>query len=234
MLNGLRQQGLSLVELMIGLLLSTIIVLGGINLYLSIVRSGADVYERNRLTDELRSMNAILVKDIRRAGFWEANPVADDVWSNPFTASGTDLVIGEKSGEAASSCVMYSYDLDTNGAVSDPNDPSATQERFGFRLNNQKVEMFAGDSFSCSGGTWETLSSPDVLISNLGFSLAQVCLDVATETVETCPCNTGDACQHIRTVNVSITAQLAQDAAVTETLTEAIKVRNDKFVLSVP
>ena len=118
--------------------------------------------------------------------------------------------------------------------MSDPNDPSAVQEHFGFRLNSQAIEVRTAGAFSCTSGTWETLSTPDVVISSLGFALAEVCMDVATEVVETCPCNTGDACQHIRTVNVSISAQLARDASVTESLLESIRVRNDKFVLSVP
>jgi type IV pilus assembly protein PilW len=61
-------QGLTLIELMLAILLSTVVVLGGMNLYLSVVQSCADVCERNNLNDELRSVMGLMVRDIRRAG----------------------------------------------------------------------------------------------------------------------------------------------------------------------
>ena len=50
MLNSRAQGGFTLVELMISVVISMIVVLGAINLYLAIVESGKDTYQRNRLT----------------------------------------------------------------------------------------------------------------------------------------------------------------------------------------
>ena len=52
--HSLQQQGFTLVEMMISVVLSMIVVLGSINLYISIIGSGKNINERNRLTEELR------------------------------------------------------------------------------------------------------------------------------------------------------------------------------------
>ena len=228
MLNRSTQSGFTLVELMISIVLSMIVVLGTVNLYLTIVKGGKDVYDRNRLTQELRTISATLAKDVRRAGYWEAVMGVDDIWLNPFTTGGNDIAVGARTGEAANSCILYSYDMNLDGAVDDPAD------RFGFRLNTGAVQMYTSGTFSCDNGTWETITTPEVSITNLSFALSETCMDVATESAAACPCTTGSSCQHIRRVAVGLAGQLAADAAINEALSESIRIRNDKFVLTVP
>jgi prepilin peptidase dependent protein B len=218
--------------MMISVVLSMIVVLGSINLYISIIGSGKNINQRNRLTEELRAIAGTVTKDVRRAGYWAADPNTDDLWENPFTTGSNDLTLDELVGEAGNSCVLYSYDLNIDGDVDDGSvDPN---ERFGFRLNDGAVQMFTTGTLSCNDGTWETITTPDLTISALAFSLSQTCIDIGTEAVEACPCASGDTCQHVRRVNVSLTGQLANDANVTESLVESIRLRNDKFVEVVP
>lgn len=218
---------------MIGILLSTIVVIGAINLYLGISKSGTEISQRNRLTEEVLSIRALLTRDLRRAGYWGADPATDELWNNPFTLNETDLQLSQMSGEAASSCVLYTYDLDGNGLLGDSALLSPASERFGFRLNNSKLEMFSAGDFDCDDGVWQTLSSPDIVISTLQFTPAETCMDVDNSVAVSCPCS-GTACQHIRRLSLNIVAQLARDPGVTEMLQESIHVRNDKFVLNSP
>ena len=226
--------GVSLIELMIALLLGAVVVLGGINLYLLMVRGEQDVSERNRLTDEFRAIANVLSRDLRRAGYWNADPTVDQFWDNPFTAADTDLQIGASSGEAANSCVLYSYDLDQDGLVGDlQSPPAATQERFGFRLKQQTIETYTGGSWDCDSGAWERLSTPGVDITGFALDPNETIISFADPaspaTVSSCP--GGVSCQTIRSVGYILSGRLKRDPEVTEILRGSVRVRNDKFVL---
>lgn len=234
-----RQSGFSLVELMISIVISLIVVLGGINLYLAIVDSAKHTYERNRLTEELRALTTIISRDLRRAGFWEANMGTDDLWTNPFTVTGdTDLTVSNKSGEAANSCVLYAYDTDLDGLVADTGS-GGDNEYFGIRLNSNGAEVQADDSaFTCNEGTWTRLTSPELNLSKLEFILNQSCIEidlaVVNPTPQTCPCTSGESCQYIRSVDLDIEGSLTSTTTKSEEIFETITIRNDKFVLTEP
>jgi hypothetical protein len=199
------------------------------------VRGSQDVNQRNRLTDEFRAIGNMITRDLRRSGYWGANLGTDEIWNNPFTVTAeTDLLVHQMSGEADHSCVLFSYDLDHNGSPGDLETPPGTQERFGFRLNNQSLETFTGGTWSCNDGNWKPLSTPGVLISTLDFTLNATCINVDTELEEACPCSSGASCQHLRRVDFTLSGQLESDPDVTESLFESINIRNDKFVLAVP
>ncbi len=231
MLRRKNQAGFSLVELMISLVLSAIVVLGCIQLYLAVLKGSQETYKSNRLTDELSTLMIVLEKDLRRAGFWQADMGLDSPWINPFTNAGTtDIARGKATGAADNSCIRYSYDLDIDGAV-DPNEYRAV------RLNTSGEVQVANESTDCNSGTWSTLTTPEVKITKLEFLLQQSCLDVVTEASVTCNCS-GDncacpgtgACQIVRSVDITIDGELAQDDTVKESLQESVKIRNDKFM----
>ena len=229
MLRKVQQRGYTLVELMISLTISMVIVLGGVNLYLSVIDTSLTLHESNLLTEEMRAVSEVLVSDVRRAGYWGWDPVTGpgDVWSNPFTAGSNDLSVSAAAGEAANSCILYTYDLDKDGLVD-------AAENYGFRLLSNTVQAYTSGAFSCTGGTWTNLTSPELSVTTLTFGLNETCLDVTAEAVEACPCNTGDICQHVRNIDLTLAAELAAEPQVSESLNESIRVRNDKFVASVP
>jgi prepilin peptidase dependent protein B len=230
MLRARKQAGFSLVELMISIVLSLIVVLGCIQLYLAVLKGSQEAYKSNRLTDELSTLMIVLEKDLRRAGFWQADMGTDSPWINPFTASGTTDIVRK----ADNTCIRYSYDLDLDSAV-DPNEYRAV------RLNSSGDVQVANEATNtdCDTGTWSTLTTPEVKVTKLEFLLQQSCLNVLTEAAVTCAC-TGDACvcpgtpepacQIVRSVDVTIDGELAQDSTVKKSLQESVKIRNDKFL----
>ncbi len=226
MLRRNRQCGFSLIELMITVVISLIVVLGVIQLYLAIVTSSKATYERNRLTEEMRSLMAIMSRDIRRAGFWNANTGTADLWINPFTQAETDINVGSSSGEPTRSCIQYSYDIDLDGTVD-------ADEYYSVRLQSGTVQIANEQLASCNTGSlgteWRVATTPEITITDLDFTLSETCLDVETETEENCPCDSGNACQTIRSVDVVLEGNLTSDNSVTEKLFETIKIRNDKF-----
>ena len=55
------------------------------------------------------------------------------------------------------------------------------------------------------------------------------------DTGEACnTCTTGQACLYVRNVAISLTGRLRDDNAVTQTITEQVRVRNDKYLATAP
>jgi len=139
-------------------------------------------------------------------------------------------------------CILYSYDIDGNGALS-----TGDFELFGFRLNDGAVEMrTAGNDHTCSTGTWQDVTDDNLEITSLGFTLLYV-NDPATGDATVYPIQSGaslgpnvacvpgagalldDKCLWRRKVAISISAQLAADNAVQLALNTDVKVKNDYF-----
>jgi prepilin peptidase dependent protein B len=150
------------------------------------------------------------------------------------------------------SCIVYAYDRFENGIVDDGtlNPP----ELFGFRLNGTVVEMRTdGDPAnapSCSGvGEWTALTDNSFIeVTDLGFSLAtSSCLntrepnafdddnDLTDDNAEEADCylaplpvaNSGDITVETRQVDITLTANLANDPFVNLTIEQTVRVRND-------
>ena len=260
MLKHTRQktQGLTLIELMLAILLSTVVVLGGMNLYLSVVQSCADVCERNNLNDELRSVMGLMVRDIRRAGAWgidvdPANPAnvwdnANAVWANPFMVDELDLRVGAMTGQPANTCILFAYDYNSDGVVGEPDALAPFNERYGFRLNGSVLEAYdGGDTFNCDEGSWVTVNSPLINVDALQFTLTETCiytpvdpenpLDPANpdslidrDSVD-CELATVEYLQSVRRVAIELEGSLADRPEAMAILHNSVKVRNDKVVV---
>lgn len=246
------QQGLSLVELMVGLTVGLLLTTGVLNFYITSMKANTDNLQMSMLNQELRSMLHIIDRDIRRAGFWAGVPGTDDLSTNPFMSNPNDLVISAKTGEAAGTCVIYSYDLDKDKLVdvgtvatsapfnTAPYD-SGDLEQYGFRLNGNAVQMRTGlavaseSTFDCDSGSWTTITDSHVEITQFSLGLNTQYLNV-TNGVACSPANTnccasGDACQFIRDVNVDVTGRLSRDTSVVKTASILIRLRNDKYLV---
>jgi prepilin peptidase dependent protein B len=175
----------------------------------------------NRLNQQLDTALNLMANDIRRAGYW-ANANSDSGLSannNPFMVTGTTDI----STNGSNNCILFAYDHDSNSvlpAVSNTYD----DERYGFRLMAGAVQTRPpGASFNCTAAAanWENITDPNfVTISNLAFI-------ITTRTVTNGPGTKGVT---FRSVDITITGQLVNDATVTRTLTQHVRLRNDKYI----
>lgn len=249
---GSNQQGLSLVELMVGLVVGLILTGGVLKMYISSLHANNDNLKISMLNQELRSMLHIIERDVRRAGFWAGVPGTDDLSANPFMTTPNDLSVSEKLGEAANSCVMYSYDLDKDKLVdvdsvatsapfnAAPYDTGG-MEQFGFRLNGSAVQMRTGlfavneSTFDCDSGAWDTITSNNTEITALDFLVSTQYLNVTTgmacSPVDTNCCATGESCQLIRDLSINITGRITSDPAVIKNVSTLTRIRNDKYLV---
>ncbi len=226
------QAGFSLAELMVGAVVGLLVLSGVIAMYSTTIGASTDNLQVARLNQELRATLGVMMSDIRRSGYYAGVPGVDDMTNNPFQQGASDLAVDDIGG-VADACITYTYDRDRDKAVGDGTG-GTTMEQYGFRLNSNAVQLrTGGNDFSCTGGTWLNVTSGIVEVTQLDFTVAETCLNVITEAVG-CPCTTDDPCQHIREVDITITGRLASDDQVQQTITETIRVRNDKFVAAAP
>lgn len=215
-----KQTGFTLVELMIALAVNMVVLIALISIFVSNLQQYRSIIGSNRLNQQLQNAMDIMSADIRRTGYW-ANAKNDldlDQNNNPFMITGLDITVG-----AGNNCILFSYDHNNDGILPSIS-TSYDDERYGYRVNAQTLQTRPwGASFSCAAAAnaWENITDPNVIrITNLTFTLN-------TTTVATGP---GTAGITIRSVDITLTGQLANDSTVTKTLTAHVRVRNDKFI----
>jgi prepilin peptidase dependent protein B len=214
-----KTSGFTLTELMIAIALNLLVLIALVSIFVTNLQHYRSVLNTNRLQQELQTAMNIMSNDIRRAGYWAnaRNDLRTDQNNNPFMVSGTDVSVG-----TGNTCILLTYDRDNNGTLPSVSS-SYDDERYGYRLNSQTLQTRPwGASFSCTAAAsaWENVTDPNViLITGLTFTLN-------TQTISTGP---GTAAIILRSVDITLSGRLTSDATVTKTLTEHIRIRNDKF-----
>ena len=137
----------------------------------------------------------------------------------------TDITIADVATGAASApgnCILYTYDRDADGALSDGT--NATDERYGIRLNNNAIEIWTGSGAGehiCNGDAadWESITDTNITsITQLEFSLTNQSMTIS-----------GNSTLTVRDVVIELGAQLGDDPLTTKQLTETVRIRNDVF-----
>lgn len=220
-INKVKQKGFTLVELMIALVINMIVLAALISIFVYNLQAYRKILNVNRLHQELQTAMNVMASDIRRAGYWAnaSNDIGLDQNNNPFMASGADISVGG----TGNSCILFTYDHDQNGSLPSIGS-SSDDERYGYRLSNQALQSRPwGATFSCAAAAnnWNNITDTNVIqITALTFTLT-------TQTITTGPATAGIT---LRSVDISMTGRLTSDTSVTTTLTEHVRVRNDKFI----
>lgn len=214
-----KQQGLGLIEILIGISLSLAIMVVILQFFTSITSSSSAILKTVRLEYQVRTALDLMANDIRRAGYWNNSKsmLNSGANSNPFMSPSTDLIT------PTASCILFAYDLNTDGVLPILNTPFY-DERFGYRLQNEVLQSRSstGSELNCSSGAWENLTDPKTIkITHLTFVINSSAIPLTN------PATSETLLQ--RAVSISITGQLAQDPSVSITLSTTIKVRNDKY-----
>jgi hypothetical protein len=117
-------------------------------------------------------------------------------------------------------------------------------EYFGFKLENGLVRFrnsisniatypncIGTDCCNSANGNWESISdSNEITITNLAISEANSkCQNVTQNQTCATGVSSGDTIAVSREVDISISAELANDSLVSKTQTATVKVRNDRI-----
>jgi type IV pilus assembly protein PilW len=173
------QTGLTLVELMMGMLIGIIVVGGGISVFSLSVKGQSDNIKLTRLNQDLRSMMDIMVRDIRRAGFVTSDPTTNlsSLLDNPFTDDTTVGATTDLAVHNSNTCIVYAYNRndDTPTTIS-------SNERLGFKRVNTELRMRQTGSTNenCDNSRWQNITEAEVEITNLQFTLTTSPLNVSS------------------------------------------------------
>lgn len=146
----LNQQGISLLELLISVMISSILVLSVLTLlpYLQnqLLLAYHDYYLKQNMMHYLLSIE----KDLRRTGFVSALDVPETHPVLQITPSPP--------------CVIVIYDLERNGRYDLSN--SKKTSIFGYRLKDKTLEYARGTP-NCTSSNWEKISDPaEILVTD--------------------------------------------------------------------
>jgi prepilin peptidase dependent protein B len=210
-------RGLSLVELLVGVVVGLFIVGGAAYFAVNFSTDNRRLLLEARLTQDMRAAMDIVSRDLRRAGYWANAASGTSIFGSAsptitLAATGySDVTPAAASG--AQSTVTYRYAKDADNTV------NANTEQFAFALSN------------------------GVLTTTIGSSGAQPLTDANTTFVDTftvtateaeenisCPTTCTVNCPKIfiREMAVTLTAYSVADTAVRRTLKNNVRLRNDR------
>jgi len=214
------QRGLSIVELLVGVVIALFIAAAGGTLLASHLRENRALLLEARLMQDLRTAADLVLRDLRRAGYWGA--AIDGVWVAGASSVAANPYAAVAPTAAASDATSFRYSRDaTENNVVDSN------EQFGFRLRNGAIEIQLGT------GNWQALTDAGTLTitqftvtPNLqAVSLDALCATPCPAAAATCPPQ-----QQVRSLALEITGRLVADATVTRSVRGAVRLRNDVIV----
>lgn len=190
--------GFTLIELMIAMTLGIIVTGGALSIYISSIRSSADIAKSARLNYDLDTTMQLMVNDIRRAGYWGGAVISGTgtfLLDNPFNSDTSTLNIRTLAAPTtdptpnAGDCILYSYDVDDGDNNTIPETPNGlinTNEYYGFKLDRDAIWIrYSGtNTTSCSDGNWERITDEETIkITHLQFSFLPIAAQSAVANV---------------------------------------------------
>lgn len=217
-----KQNGFTLIELMIGMIVGLIVLSAVVYIFLVTLRTSKDVLNSARLNEEVSVLTDILVGEIRRAGYWYIDPsTVSGAVVSPYAGGAVDDLYISPSGD----CILLSYDIDESGAI------TGIDYR-GFKLDSEAIlyrsESSTANMSSCSASdSWLPITvASAIAVSSLSFSdissgsgCSALSYDVA--------CGTGPHVQ-TRTIEFLMTVSSARDSTLSTKISERVKIRNNR------
>lgn len=191
---------------MIAMLLSLMLMGGVLTLFQTTLRSSRDLTGGKQLDNELHATLDLITRDLRRAG-----ALGDPLrllmgMTSPMTVAAPSAYTGE----AANSCLTFSYDLDGDGGL----DTAGPDERFGYRLRQGVVQMRTNGQPCTATAHWTDVNTAAVVqVTGLVFNVVSATTNGLTE----------------RHVSVTLSGRLAADPAAQRSVSRTVRLRNASY-----
>ena len=147
MLNRRAQQGMTLAELMISLVVSSFIVLAAATHYTITYRTTLLAQKTSARTEQFTNVEQVISSAVREAGFLYSMDNLIDHLTDTADMSGTDLVTYVENVHTEANCLLVKIGTDTT-----------PYRQVGFKLNSGVIETLSGSELSCSRGSWAPIS----------------------------------------------------------------------------
>jgi type IV pilus assembly protein PilW len=218
-------RGMSLVELMVGIAIGLLIVAAATCVVVNQLHDHRRLMLETQIQQDLRSAADIIVRELRRSGYWGS--AQRSAWFRGTPAVGSNPYAGAAlTGDELA--FSYSRDALTPSRGSE-NDRIDDNEASGLRLRNGAIELQLGDH------NWQQLTDPTVLrITRLSIEPQVQQIDLSAFCAHPCPSGESCARLEVRAYDIEIEAQAVADASVRRSLRASVRTRNDAITGSCP
>ena len=181
-------KGETLVSLLISLGLSALLLLLVAQFYAQTQQQNQRLMLQLKLQAELQRTIQLIGKDLRRVGFRAANQklIEDNLALFELDEKGTAITIAQADNAPSNSCVLFFYDLNSNGCIGEKYTKNTCvngvknvaknieKELFGYKLNGKMIETKqtyknAVNACNAGGGWTDLLDEKEFEISQLRF-----------------------------------------------------------------
>jgi len=211
--------GLTLVELLVGLTVGLLIAGEAAAWIAASLREQRASLLEGRLLQDLRTAADVVVRDLRRAGYWGA--ASEGVWLPGVSTAAVNPYAAITPVAAASDAIAFAYSRDVV-----ENDALDANEQFGFRLRGGAIQMQLG-------GGWQAVTDVETLVVTAfelvpdvqSVSLGGICPTACAASSTTCPPQV-----QVRSLGLHIEGRAAHDPAVVRSVRARVRLRNDALV----
>ena len=137
-----RQQGFSLVEVLVAMAISSVLLLATARFLPALQRAALHQTQKQALEEEIAQRLYTLARHIQRAGFCQGACVGEGLELQP-------------------NCLLARWDSNLNGRWEEA--PTQSADVTGFRLQNGVLETLRGAT-ACAGKGWEKMTDPGFAI----------------------------------------------------------------------
>lgn len=212
------QRGLSIMELLVGITVGMIVLGGAVMLLAKNMAGSRLLLTESRLNEDLRNAADLLTRDLRRAGYWgnamkgvTAIGLTSATIANPYS----DVIAPSSADEVD---YRFSRDAGTDNDLLDNN------EKFGFRLMDQAIQMQAGSGWTdVTDKTAVKIIKFQVSAVETSVPLGDACPTTCSPGTPNCPT------AKVRSYTVLLQGQSAQDDNIKRSLRTTVRVRNDQL-----
>ena len=214
-----RAQGVLLIELMIGISIGLLIAAAAVTFVAGHLSDNRRLLLESRLMQDLRTAADIVVRDLRRAGYWASAFEGIALAGNAPAASNPYAALAPTAAASDSVSFGYSRDATENGLVD-------SNEQFGFRLRNGALEIQLGAT------NWQALTdSGTLLVTSFRVTPTVQQVDLGDACAATCPLGSATCPPrlNVRSLAVEIGGRALSDAAVVRTVRSSVRLRADSM-----
>ncbi|MDN7124608.1 prepilin-type N-terminal cleavage/methylation domain-containing protein [Pseudidiomarina sp. 1APP75-32.1] len=170
-----QQKGLSIVELMITISLGLLLMAALTAVFANTLGVNARSLKLSQLQEEATAIMDLMVGDLRRTGYrGDAAALIYDP-TNASVAFNDTIVIGNYAGEELNSCILFSYDADSDGVH------DGASEAFGYRVVAGRIQR-RQSSAGCTATGWQNLTTNEMIeVTDLDFTLTEQMFSLVNE-----------------------------------------------------
>ena len=208
-------RGFSLVELLVGMVAGLVVVAGTVGLVTAVLASNSQTIKAARLNQDLNAMMAIMVSDLRRAGYNAGS-------NTPFQYAATTSSLN-----VSGSCLSYIYehgvDLQNYAFRRDGNFIRAHAETLTGLNDTTNKKVCA--TWTTSGDGAPLNDTNEIEITDFTVTDSSQCLD---ENAAIVACSATTAVVRVRQIGLVLQGRLTDDPAVTASVEEIVRLRNNE------